>query len=268
MTDFDGLKKALERPGSVEEEWKRLDRDYYSRVEFAVQSHHLKRLIKPGASVIDIGCGPGRYAIELLRHGCRVALTDLSEAFLKKAEVEIWQLGLEGGLLEAKQQNAVRLEAFADAQFDHALLMGPLLNMDSRKERLQALREAARVVKPGGLIFLTMLSGLRCVAEMFYVPNLKFRQVALGNHSKNLDEILKNGPDRDAAVRGLIADGGLELKETYGADSAAGLAFEKIDEMATSPETWTKMLDVLIRLSTEPSAAGLSSHTTYILRKP
>lgn len=268
MTDFDGLKKALERPGSVEEDWKRLDRDYYSRVEFAVQSHHLKRLLKPGTSVLDIGGGTGRYAIELLRHGCRVALTDLSEAFLKKAETEIWQLGLEGGLLGVSQQNAVKLEAFKDTQFDHALLMGPLFFMDAQAERLSALREAARVVKPGGLIFLTMLSNLRCVAEMFYVPNLKFRQVALGNHSKNLEEIFDRGLNRDAAVRQLIADCGLEIKETYGADSAAGLAFEKIDEMATSPETWRKMLDVLIRLSTEPSVASLASHTTYILRKP
>lgn len=268
MTDFDGLKKALEKPGSVEEDWKRLDRDYYSRIEFAVQSHHLKRLLKPGASVIDIGCGTGRYAIELLKHGCRVQLADLSEAFLKKAETEIWQQGYEGGLLGVKQQNAVKLDAFGAAQFDHALLMGPLILMDSREERLQALREAARVVKPGGFIFLTMLSNLRCVAEMFYVPNLKFRLVALGNHSKNIEETLSSGLNRTEAVRQLIADCGLELTGTYGTDSAAGLAFEKIDEMVTSEENWGRMLDVLIKLSTDPSIAGLSSHTTYILRKP
>lgn len=267
MTDFDGLKKALEKPSSVEEDWTRLYRDRYGRVQFAVQAHHIKRLIKPGKKVIDIGGGTGRYSIELLKHGCKVALTDLSEAFLKKAETEIWQLGLEGGLLGITQQNAVKLDAFKNAQFDHALVLAPLFFMDAQAERLSALREAARVVKPGGFIFLTLPSSLRCVAEMFYVPNLKFRLVALGNHSKNLAQALGGLNHPDTVCR-LIADSGLELKETYGADSAAGMAFEKIDEMATSEENWGKMLDVLIKLSDNPAIAGLSSHTTYILRKP
>ena len=267
MTDLDGLKKALEKPGMSDQEWSRLDRDYYGRLEFAIQDHYIQKFVKPGESVIDIGSGPGRYAIELLKRGNKVALADLADSFLKKAEEEIRRLGLEGGLLAVKQQNALRLDAFGDAQFDHALLMGPLLNMDTRDERRQALLEAARVVKGGGLIFLPMLSNLRCAAEMFYVPNLNFRLVALGNYAKTIDDILENGLNRAEAVRQLIADCGLEITATYGTDSAAGMAFDKIDEMAASEENWRKMLEVLIKMSADPSIAGLSSHTTYVLRK-
>lgn len=268
MTDFDGLKKALERPGGAENEWERLDRDFYSRIEFAIQGHYIGKLVKPGESVIDIGCGPGRYAIELLKRGNKVALADLADSFLEKAEEEIRKLGLEGGLLGVKQQNALKLDAFGDAQFDHALLMGPLLNMDAPDERRQALLEAARVVKPGGLIFLTVLSHLRCLAEMFYVPNLNFRLVALGNYASAIGEVLDKSLNKPEAVRKLIADCGLELAGTYGVDSAAGLAFDKIDEMAASAENWKKLLDALIKISADPAVAALSSHTTYILRKP
>lgn len=150
MTDFDGLKRTLEKPGMSDQEWDRLDRDYYSRIEFAIQDHYIKKFVKPGESVIDIGGGPGRYAIELLKRGNKVALADLADSFLKKAEEEIRRLGLEGGLLAVKQQDALRLDAFGDAQFDHALLMGPLFHMDTNAERRQALLEAARVVKGGG----------------------------------------------------------------------------------------------------------------------
>jgi len=268
MTDFEGLKRALERPGAVAEDWGRLDRDYYSRIELAVQSYHLKRLIKPGQSVINIGGGTGRYTIELLKHGAKVALTDLSEGFLKKAEEEIRGLGLEAGLLAAQQQNAIDLDAFSDGQFDHALLMGPMLFLETREERLRALMEAARVVKGGGFIFLTVPSNLRCAAEMFYVPNLKYRLVALGNHAGRIEEILGSGLNRAETVRQLIAECGLEITCTYGTDSAAGMAFDRIDEMVTSEENWQKMLDVLIKMSTDPSIAGLSSQTTYILLKP
>ena len=268
MTDFNGLKKAMDRPEGVNEAWSRLDRDHYGKVEFAIQTHYLKKLVKPGESVIDICGEPGRYAAELLRNGGKVALAALSDGFLKKAEEEIRRQGLEGGLLAVKKQSPLRLDAFGNAQFDHALLMGPLIFMDAYEERRQALSEAARVVKGGGLIFLTMISNLRCVAEMFYVPDLKYRLVALENYSRNLGDILLSGLDRDAAVRGLIAACGLEIAVTYGTDSAAGMAFDKIDEMAASEETWHKMLDILIKLSADPSIAGLSSHTTYVLRKP
>lgn len=267
MTDFDGLKKALEKEGLADEEWHRLDRDRYSQAEFEVQRSHIKRLVLPGDKVIDIGAGPGRYAIDLLRHGAKVALTDLSESFVRKGETEIKRLGLQAGLLCARQQNAVKLD-FKDGEFDHALLLGPLFYMETYDERLQALREAARVVKPGGRIFLTMISPLRCVAEMFYVPNLNFRRTALDSYAPRIDDLVNKSLNSDSCVRGLIKECGLETDYTYGSDSAAGMAFDKIDEMAVSEETWTKMVDVLVKLSADPAIAGLSSHTTYVLRKP
>lgn len=266
MTDFDGLKKVLETPGAAEEELHRLDRDRYSQVEFEVQAHHIKRLVLPGDKVIDIGAGPGRYAIDLLRHGAKVALTDLSESFVRRGEAEIKRLGLQAGLICARQQNALALD-FKDGEFDHALLMGPLYSMEAYDERARALREAARVVKPGGRIFLTMLSALRCVAEMFYVPNLNFRRTALDSYAPRIDELVNKSLNSADCVRGLIKECGLEVDYAYGADSAAGMAFDKIDEMAVSEETWAKMVDVLIKLSADPAIAGLASHTTYVLRK-
>ena len=267
MTDFEGLKKALEKSESWEEEWKRVDRDYYSRIEFVIQAHYIKKLIKTGESVIDIGSGSGRYAIELLKRGSKVALTDLSENFLKKAEGEIRKLGLSGGLLEVRQQNALRLDAFGDARFDHALFMGPMFYMETQEERRRALLEAARVVKGGGLIFLTIISNLRFVQEMFYVPNLNFRLVALGNYAGTVGDILNKGLNRPECVKQLIAECGLEAAVVYGTDSAAGMAFDKIDEMVVSEENWRLMLDVLIKMSADPAIIGLSSHTTYVLRK-
>lgn len=267
MTDLEGLKRALEKAESVEEEWHRLDRDRYSQAEFEVQRHHLGRLVQPGDRVIDIGAGPGRYSIELLRRGARVALTDLSEAFVRRGEAEIKRLGLEAGLICARQQNALALD-FKDGDFDHALLMGPLYTLDTYGERARALREAVRVVRPGGRVVATVLSALRCVAEMFYVPNLAFRRTALDSYAPRIEELVSKSLNSDACVRGLIKECGLEVEYTYGADSAAGLAFDKIDEMAVSEETWAKMVDVLVKLSADPAIAALSSHTTYVLRKP
>ncbi|TAK65295.1 MAG: methyltransferase domain-containing protein [Dehalococcoidia bacterium] len=66
--------------GAAHNEWIRPDRD---RVEFAVTLRAFDEYLPPApARVLDIGGGPGRYAIELTQRGYEVALADISEAAL------------------------------------------------------------------------------------------------------------------------------------------------------------------------------------------
>ena len=53
------------------DEWGRFDRH---SVEFEINRRFINRYIKPGDGVLDIGGGPGRYALELARRGCDVTL--------------------------------------------------------------------------------------------------------------------------------------------------------------------------------------------------
>ena len=46
----------------------------------------------------------------------------------------------------------------ADASFDAALVLGPLYHLTDRADRLRALAEVRRVVRPGGLIFVAAIS--------------------------------------------------------------------------------------------------------------
>src|SRR5207248_1072154 len=63
--------------------------------------------------------------------------------------------------------DARRLDA-QESAYDAVLLMGPLYHLVERSDRLQALREAMRVVRPGGRVidvaisrFASLLDGLR-----------------------------------------------------------------------------------------------------------
>jgi len=60
---------------TVESEWKRLDRH---KVEFELTKRILKRYIRPMDKVLDLGGGPGKYALHLSKLGCDVTLADLS----------------------------------------------------------------------------------------------------------------------------------------------------------------------------------------------
>ena len=57
------------------------------------------------------------------------------------------------------------LSGFSDNQYDITLLLGPLYHLYTIEDKHQALKEAIRVTKPGGVILLHMLY-LICVFLM------------------------------------------------------------------------------------------------------
>ncbi|MBI2761512.1 MAG: methyltransferase domain-containing protein, partial [Chloroflexi bacterium] len=72
-----------------EREWVRLESE--CPTEFAVTPRALAEYVPPAPStILDIGGGPGRYAIDLARQGYAVTLADLSAGLLdigqKRAE--------------------------------------------------------------------------------------------------------------------------------------------------------------------------------------
>ena len=47
----------------------RLQRSRHGQLEYAVTMHYIHRFIKPGARVLEVGAGTGRYSIALASEG-------------------------------------------------------------------------------------------------------------------------------------------------------------------------------------------------------
>src|SRR5512133_3850328 len=139
---------------NVQNEWDRLGVRH--RTEFAVTMRALREFLPLApACVIDIGGGPGRYALSLAEAGYGVTLLDLSEGNVAFAREKARETGIR--LDGAFAKNALDLSDFSSKTFDAALLMGPLYHLWQESERLQCLREARRLIKPGGLIFASFI---------------------------------------------------------------------------------------------------------------
>lgn len=103
-------------------------------------------------SLLDLGCGTGRIAIDIARRGKSVVGVDLSTESLKVAQELANAADVSISLLRA---NLCDLSCLADRSFDAALLMfGTLGMIAGAKNRQQALREAHRLLKPGGKLAL------------------------------------------------------------------------------------------------------------------
>lgn len=96
------------------------------------------------ARVLDVGGGPGTHARWLIEDGHMVHLVDPVPRHLEQAHVHARGCTTELG--DARHLNA------SSGSYDTVLLLGPLYHLTTRADRVRALAEAARVVKPGGLV--------------------------------------------------------------------------------------------------------------------
>ena len=58
----------------VRDEWRRLVKDAYHRLEFDTTLHYLDKYLPPHGLILDAGGGPGRYTLELAKKGYEVVL--------------------------------------------------------------------------------------------------------------------------------------------------------------------------------------------------
>lgn len=110
-----------------------------------------------GDRVLDMGCGGGRHAFALYRRGADVVALDLSFDDLREVDTMFRAMELEGEAGEGGSAHAVRGSAyslpFEDASFDRVIAAEILEHLP---EDGLAMAELHRVLKPGGLIAVTV----------------------------------------------------------------------------------------------------------------
>ena len=130
-----------------QKEWDRLKKKH--PYEKYITIRMMDRYIKPGDRILDIGGGPGHYAIHYAKQGHSVTLLDLSDENVRFAKKKARQYGVK---IAAEQGDATDLSRFADDSFDTVFLMGPLYHLMNEESRILAIEEAKRVLKPGGVL--------------------------------------------------------------------------------------------------------------------
>lgn len=147
--------------------------------------------LAPGATVLDVGCGTGRHAIELARRGYAVTGLDLSAGMLAEARKQAAAAGVRVAFVHA---DATAFEL--DKQFDAAICLcegacGLLGTQDDPlAQPLAILRNLARALRPGAKCLLTVLNGCALIRKHTQadVERGVFDPLALTECSENLPE--------------------------------------------------------------------------------
>lgn len=124
-------------------------RSRHGMVEYLTTMRYIEKYLRSGMRIIEIGAGTGRYSHTLAGMGYHVDAVELVEH-----NIEIFKQNTTAGEpVTITQGNAMDLKGFEDGSYDMTLLLGPMYHLFTEQDQKQALAEAMRVTKVGGIVF-------------------------------------------------------------------------------------------------------------------
>ena len=250
-------------------EWDRLKG--FHPYEKYITLRMMNRYVRPGDSILDVGGGPGHYAVHFARAGHDVTLVDLSRENVRFAKKKARQYGV---YFTAMQGDALDLSRFQDSSFDQVFLMGPLYHLMNEDARIRAVEEAKRVLKPGGCLFCSfilmfggVIYGLREVPETIFWPGeQEYFEIAARGEGASFEAFTYAHMTTVAEVKKLFAQiPGLKKETIFGQESI--LAPYRNILKAKPRKLRQAWYDYALRFCDQEEYLTHSEHLMYVARK-
>lgn len=229
----------------------------------------LRQLPPPPAVVADIGGGPGRYALWLASLGYEVEHRDLMSLHVEQLGADAADAaGEHAGRVRSAVGDARDLD-LPDGSVDAVLLLGPLYHLLDRADRVRALAEAARIVRPGGPVFAAAITRWAAridgmLRERLYVAHPQ----VLGM----IDEIDRTGLlppmqeggflaycHRPEELRAEVTEAGLQVTDLVSVEGPAFILSD-LDARMADPADWEVALEVSRAIERVPELLGFGPH--------
>jgi SAM-dependent methyltransferase len=247
--------------------------DGAGQLEFLRTTEILARRMPPAPAVIaDIGGGPGRYALWLASLGYQVEHRDLMPLHVSQLQADA--AGMPG--IRAAVGDARELD-LPDASVDAVLLLGPLYHLVTRAERLAAIREAARVLRPGGPLFAAAITRWAVRIDGIVAKRL-YREYPV--ILDRIDETERSGIfaplhpgaftsylHRPDELRAELTDAGLEVASLVGVEGP-GVILGDLGTRMADPVDLAVILETARAHESVPELLGISPHLLATAIRP
>lgn len=259
--------------GQVRQEWRRLVKNAYHKLELDTTLHYLERYLPARGLVLDAGGGPGRYTLELAKRGYEVKLLDATQANLDFARRMVRRYGLQRQVKEIALGSIVDLSRYAEGTFEAVVCTGgPLSHILDPLQRRQAINELLRVAKPEAPLFVSVMSRL-AVLRVILIES----QVEVGMpHFK----LLRDQGDY-LGERGFTAchfylpeelqleftRPGVKILELVGLEGISSSHIKELNQLAKDAQRYPAWLETHYQTCTHPAVVGTSEHMLVVCRK-
>ena len=223
-----------------------------------------RHLPPPPGVVLDVGGGPGIYAAWLAATGYEVEIIDIVPRHIREAT----EKGIRATLGDARDLPT------PDQSCDAVLLLGPLYHLTDHADRVQALREARRVAKPGAPVFGAAIARFASALDGLdsgYIDDPAFVEIMntaldFGTHSNPTQypgyftTAFFHRPDD---LRDEMVEAGFHRVSVLAVEGI-GWADRDLERRLDDPSRLHLLLDLLARLESEQTILGASPHLLAI----
>jgi ubiquinone/menaquinone biosynthesis C-methylase UbiE len=267
--------KEIIRHYTLADEASRLRTGWFQLEHARTQELILRHVPPAPARILDVGGAAGVYACWLASLGYEVHLIDPVSTHVEQALAASAALG-DHPLASAKLGDARKLQESSQST-DAVLLLGPLYHLTQREDRLNALREAHRVLRDGGLVWAAAISRFASLLDSLahgFFDEIEFasileRDLAEGQH-RNLTGNLNYFTDaflhRPEELAREVTDAGFDLVELVAVEGPGWLARD-FDRLWSIPRQRERLLAAVRKVEHDPDLLGASSHIIAVGRK-
>lgn len=265
------LETEIEQYYEAGQEAGRLDAPFF-RWEKIRTLDLLTRFLPPApARILDVGGASGAYAFPLAEMGYLVDLIDPVPLHIEQAKLRA------GGVTRVPrsfQLGDARQLPHGDGVADAVLLFGPLYHLTSLNDRIQAISEARRVLRPGGLLMAVAISrfasamdgiarGLIRDPEFVRIVEHDLKTGQHHNETQNPDYFTTAFFHHPDEFRSDLIRGGFPDARLFAIEGPCWTVPE-----LTTPEQQESLMEIIRALESEPTLIGASAHIMGIAARP
>jgi len=245
------------------------------RLEFETTCTYLDRSLPGTGRVLDVGGGPGRYAVWLAERGHEVTHCDLSAKQVRIAQDRVAEHGFATRVEHG--QADVRDLPYEASKFDAVCCLGgPLSHVLDPAERSRAIGELGRVATTDGPVFVSVMGRLACLREIVqrWLPEEHGLLESIAETGDYTEDLLAEHGDgegwaechffRAGELEADLEAGGLTVEKLVGLEGLASVAQEQLAE--APDEAVESVLTVTGKLREDPAVVDASEHMLAICR--
>jgi ubiquinone/menaquinone biosynthesis C-methylase UbiE len=243
-------------------------------IEFTRTQELILRHAPPAPAVIyDIGGGTGPYAFWLAELGYLVHLRDKMPLHIEQAQ----QLMASHSTLASLAVGDARQVDLLDESAHLVLLLGPLYHLTEQEDRVQALREAYRLLRPGGVLLAVGISRYASLLDGMMrglLDDPVFREIVRTDLATGQHRNPAHHPGyfttayfhQPAELRQEVQDAGFDKTTLYAVEGPLGLA-QAAEDRWGDPELRERYLEAVRWIECDQALMAVSSHLMVVGNK-
>lgn len=238
-------------------------------VEFLRTTEVISRTMPSTGTIADIGGGPGRYTDWLVGLDYAVIHRDYVPLHVDYVRRD------HGSRVDTAVGDARTLD-LADASVDAVLLLGPLYHLEEHDDRVTALREAARIVKPGGYIYAAAISRWAARLHGMLIEKAHVKYPVIDDMIEAAEATGVMAPVHDGAFTAYahrpdeladeVAEAGLELAALIAVEGIA-FALGDVSERLADPVERELLFETIRKTESVPELLGVGPHFLAVARR-